>query len=441
MSTPSRTSVSRRRFLQTAAAASTVFAAPYFVPGRAFGANERVNLGFIGCKNRGMQNAEGFQIVGKDAGKMPVNCAAVCDVDTSVIAAAVKAVEKTGHKPSTFGDYRKMLERKDIDAVVASVPDHWHAVITIDACGAGKDVYCEKPLSLFVSEGRRMVDVARQTGRIVQTGSQQRSDDRFRLAAELAVNGKLGKLKTVLVGIPKPNPATSSVPDSDPPAELNYDMWLGPAPWHAYNKNRVHYNFRFFWDYSGGQMTNFGAHHLDIAQWGLGMDDSGPISIEGTGTFPKEKDLCEVNETCRITYTYANGVTVVLGQQQKDIPDQVTFVGEKGKVHVTRKDITADPPELLKAEFGASDKRLYVSKDHYQNFLDCLKTRQKPAADIEIGHRTATVCHLGNMAVRLGRKIQWDPAKERIVGDEQAAAMLTRPYRAPYVPSYAGSRS
>lgn len=434
-------SFSRRRFLQSTAAASTLFAAPMFVPHRAFGANERINLGFIGCKNRGMQNMGGFKIVGQGAGNMPTNCAAVCDVDTNVIAAAVKAVEKTGHKPSTFGDYRKMLERKDIDAVVASVPDHWHAVMTIDACGAGKDVYCEKPLSLFVSEGRKMVDVARQTNRIVQTGSQQRSDDRFRLAAELALNGKLGKLKTVLVGIPKPNPATSRVPDSDPPAELNYDMWLGPAPWHAYNTNRVHYNFRFFWDYSGGQMTNFGAHHLDIAQWGLGMDDSGPVSIEGAGTFPADKDLCEVNDTCRITYTYANGVTVVLGQQQKDIPDQVTFIGENGKVRVTRRDITGDPAELIKAEFGSNDQRLYVSKDHYQNFLDCVKSRHKPICDVEVGHRSATVCHLGNMAVRLGRKIQWDPAKERIVGDEQAAAMLTRPYRAPYLPSYVGSRS
>jgi predicted dehydrogenase len=277
-----------------------------------------------------------------------------------------------------------------------------------------------------------MVEVARETGRIVQTGSQQRSDDRFRQACELARNGKLGKLKTVLVGIPKPNYAKTAVPDSDPPSELNYDLWLGPAPWRPYNQNHVHYNFRFFWDYSGGQMTNFGAHHLDIAQWGLGMDDSGPVAIEGTATFPKEKKLCEVTDTCRITYTYANGVTVVLGQQQKDIPDQVTFIGDQGKVHVTRSKIEADPAELLKVEFGSGDTRLYVSKNHYQNFLDCIKSRQKPAADVEIGHRTATVCHLGNMAVRLGRKLQWDPAKEQIVGDAEAAAALTRPYRKPW---------
>jgi predicted dehydrogenase len=434
MSALSRSTVSRRRFLQSTAAASAVFAAPYFVPQRAFGAGERVNLGFVGVKNRGMQNMEGFGIVGKDAGKLAANCAAVCDVDSNVFASAVKRAEETGHKPSVFGDYRQLLERKDIDAVVLSVPDHWHALMTTDACRAGKDVYCEKPLTLFVAEGRKMVEVARQTGRVVQTGSQQRSDARFRQACELVRNGKLGKLHTVLVGIPKPNypPLDKAVPDSDPPSELNYDMWLGPAPWRPYNVNRVHYNFRFFWDYSGGQMTNFGAHHLDIAQWGLGMDDSGPVAIEGKGTFPEAKHLCEVTDTCRITYTYANGVQILLGQQQKDVPDQVTFVGDKGRVYVTRNKIEADPPELLKTELGPSDTRLYVSKNHYQNFLDCTRARQKPVADIEIGHRSATVCHLGNIAVRLGRKIQWDPAKEQIVSDSDAAAMLTRPYRAPW---------
>ncbi len=462
MSTPSRTHVSRRKFLQTTAAASTLFAAPLIVPARVFGANERINLGFIGCKNRGMQNMEGFSIVGKEPGRFEANCAAVCDVDSKVMADAVKAVEKTGHKPSTFGDYRQMLERKDIDAVVASVPDHWHAVMTIDACGAGKDVYCEKPLSLFVAEGRKMVDAARKANRIVQTGSQQRSDDRFRQAAELALNGKLGKLHTLVVGLPKPNHATSRVADSDPPAELDYDKWLGPAPVRPYNLNRVHYNFRFFWDYSGGQMTNFGAHHLDIAQWGLGMDESGPISIEGSGTFPADKDLCEVNDTCKITYTYANGVKVILVQPQRGNRPRgeaaettppsieaalkapaggVIFYGDKGSVLVDRQQILADKPELLKTEFGSGDKRLYVSKHHYKDFLDCMKSRQKPIADVEIGHRTATVCHLGNMAVRLGRKLQWDPAKEQIVGDDQAAAMLDKPWRAPYVPTFVSTKA
>ena len=409
-------------------------AVPYFVPARAFGANERVQLGFIGVKNRGMQNMSGFGVVGNQTGKLPTTAVALCDVDRNVLAAAAKAVERGGTKPDMVEDYRKLLDRKDIDAIVVSTPDHWHALMTIDACRAGKDVYCEKPLTLFVTEGRKMVEVARETGRVVQTGSQQRSDDRFRQACELARNGKLGEKLTVLVGIPKPNypPLMKAVPDSEPPPELNYDLWLGPAPQRPYNLNRVHYNFRFFWDYSGGQMTNFGAHHLDIAQWGLGMDDSGPVSIEGTGTFPKAKELCEVTDTARVTYEYANGHKIILGQQQKDIPGAVTFIGDKGRVFVDRGKITADPPELLSTEFGASDTRLYVSKNHYQNFLDCIKSREKPICDVEIGHRSATVCHLGNIALRLGKRIKWDAAKEQIIGDDEAAGMLTRPYRQPW---------
>jgi predicted dehydrogenase len=277
-----------------------------------------------------------------------------------------------------------------------------------------------------------MVEVARETGRVVQTGSQQRSDARFRQACELVRNGALGKLQTVLVGLPGPNHAKTAVPDSNPPTELDYELWLGPAPQRPYNVNRVHYNFRFFWDYSGGQMTNFGAHHLDIAQWGLGMDNSGPISSEGMATYPQDRSLCEVTKTCRLTHTYATGVKVIVGQGQKDIPGGVTFIGEKGRLFVDRSKITSDPPELAKSEPGSGAIKLEVSKNHYQNFLDCVKSRQRPIADVEIGHRTATVCHLGNTALRLGRKIQWDPAREQIVGDDQAAAMLSRPYREPW---------
>jgi predicted dehydrogenase len=325
-----------------------------------------------------------------------------------------------------------LLDRKDIDAVVISTPDHWHALMTTDACRAGKDVYCEKPLTLFIAEGRKMVEVARQTGRIVQTGSQQRSDSRFRQAAELVRNGAIGKVEQVMVGIPKPNHAAKSLPDSDPPSELNYNLWLGPAPERPYNVNRVHYNFRFFWDYSGGQMTNFGAHHIDIAQWALGMDSSGPIAAEGTATYPEDKRLCEVTQTCRVTLTYANGTKVVVGQEQKDIPEGCTFVGEKGRLFVDRKQITASVPAILKTELGADAVRLYVSTSHPQNWLDCIKSRQSPVADVEIGHRTATACHLANIAVRLGRRIQWDPAAEQMIGDAEAAAMTVRPYRAPW---------
>jgi predicted dehydrogenase len=416
---------SRRRFLQTTAAASAAIAAGYFVPQRAFGANERIVTGAIGVKNRGgqTQNLKDFR----------ANCVAVCDVDSHVAATAAKYVEDGGNRCEIYGDYRRLLDRKDIDAVVISTPDHWHALMTIDACRAGKDVFCEKPLTLFVAEGRKMVQVARETGRIVQTGSQQRSDDRFRQACELVRNGALGKLHHVLVGLPKPNHPDKYVPDSPPPSELNYDLWLGPAPLRPYNVNRVHYNFRFFWDYSGGQMTNFGAHHLDIAQWALGMDESGPISAQlGTATYPDDQRLCEVTKSCRVTLTYTNGVQVIVGQQQQDIPEGCTFVGERGRLWVDRKKINASDPEILKFEPAGEPVRLYVSKDHAQNWLDCIRSRKLPICDVEIGHRSASVCHLANMAVRLGGKINWDAAKEQPIGDDEAAAMANRPYREPW---------
>jgi predicted dehydrogenase len=415
---------SRRRFLQTAAAATAALAAPYYVPQRAFGASDRVITGAIGVRNRGgkTQNLKDFR----------ANCAAVCDVDAKVAAEAAKYVADSGNKCDIYDDYRRLLDHKDIDAVVISTPDHWHALMTIDACRAGKDVFCEKPLTLFIAEGRKMVEVARETGRIVQTGSQQRSDARFRQAAELVRNGALGKVSRVLVGIPGPNHAKNAAPDSQPPSELNYDFWLGPAPDRPYNVNRVHYNFRFFWDYSGGQMTNFGAHHIDIAQWALGMDESGPIAAEGTATYPADKRLCEVTDTCRVTLTYASGTQVIVGQQQKDIPGGCTFIGEKGRIFVDRGKITASDEAILRSELPSDAARRYGSKDHPQNWLDCIASRKLPVADVEIGHRTATACHLANIAVRLGRKIQWDPAAEQIVGDAEAAAMVTRPYRGPW---------
>jgi predicted dehydrogenase len=336
-----------------------------------------------------------------------------------------------GHTCDGVGDYRRLLDRKDIDAVVITTPDHWHALPTIHACQAGKDVYCEKPLSLTVVEGRRMVEAARANNRIVQTGSQQRSDDRFRLACELVRAGRLGQLKEVHVGIPGCNFSGPPVPDSDPPAALNYDMWLGPAPDRPYNEKRVHYLFRFFWDYSGGQMTNFGAHHLDIAQWALGMDDSGPVSVEGTAEFHPQK-WYEVTMSCRLTYNYANGVKVVLGQLQPDIKGGCTFIGTKGSIFVDRGKIVGTPEELVKEPLPATAERLYVSKNHHQNFLDCIKSRKLPICDVEIGHRSATVCHLGNIAARLGRKVEWDAATEQIRNDDEAAQMLSRPYRSPW---------
>lgn len=417
----SRPTLSRRSFLAAGAAA---FAAPYFVPARAFGANERIVTAHIGIGGQGTSNLNNFL----KQGAVP---AALCDVDSSHLAKAAKLVDEKGFKCEGVGDYRRILDRKDIDAVVITTPDHWHALPTVHACQAGKDVYVEKPLSLTVAEGRRMVDAARANNRIVQTGSQQRSDDRFRLACELVRNGRLGELKEVHVGIPACNFSGPPVPDSAPPPELDYNLWLGPAPDRPYNQKRVHYLFRFFWDYSGGQMTNFGAHHLDITQWALGMDDSGPISVEGPAEFHPER-WYEVTMSCRLTYTYANGVKVILGQQQEDIKGGCKFIGTKGSIFVDRSKIVGSPDELVKEPLPDDATRLYVSKNHHQNFLDCIKSRKLSICDVEIGHRSATVCHLGNIAARLGRKVEWDPAAEQILHDPEAAKMLSRPYRSPW---------
>ncbi|MDQ3332120.1 MAG: Gfo/Idh/MocA family oxidoreductase [Planctomycetota bacterium] len=419
------TRLSRRGFLKTSAAVTGAFAAPCIVPSRAFGANERIVLGHIGVGGQGTGNLNGF------AGQKDVSVAAICDVDATRVAKAMKAAQGKGHMPVAFEDYRRLLERDDIDAVVVSTPDHWHALNTIDACAAGKDVFCEKPLTLTILEGRKMVNAAREHGRVVQTGSMQRSSKEFRTACELVRNGRIGKVHTVLVGINTPNHPGAPVPDSEPPAELDYEMWLGPAPERPYNKNRVHYNFRFFRDYSGGQMTNWGAHHLDITQWGLGMDDSGPVKVEGAGTFHPQ-NWHEVTETCRVTHTYADGTKVLVGQGHKDIPNGTTFIGSEGKIHVNRGKLVVEPEEIAKQPLPDDAVRLYESNDHKRDFLDCIRSRRKPICDVEVGHRSATVCHLGNIAIDLGRPLTWNPETEEFADDDEANERRLTTYRSPW---------
>ena len=421
--------VSRRSFLGSGLAGGALLALPAAVYRSALLAadppSERVRIGCIGVGGQGTANMRKFL----------KSVTAVCDVDTKHLATAAGEVEKgSGKKPATFADYRKLLESKEVDAVCITTPDHWHALMTVHACEAGKDVYVEKPLTLTVAEGRTMVAAARKHKRMVQTGSQQRSDARFRQACELVRKGFLGNIKTVLVGLPKPNwtaKAMTPAPDAAPPVELDYDLWLGPAPERKYNVHRVHYLFRFFWDYSGGQQTNFGAHHLDITQWALGMDDSGPTSIEGTAKFHPQ-GWYETPDTTDITYAYAGGVVVKCGQGYKG---GCTFEGEKGTLFVDRGkiEVTVNGEKLDTAKLGSGgDIKLTASGNHHQNWLDSVKSRQLPIADVEIGHRSATVCHLGNIAVRTGKKLTWDPKAETFVGDAEAAKLLTKEYRKPW---------
>ncbi len=417
--------LARREFLRrTAVGATAVVAFPH-VRTRAAdlgtGIRGGVRVGVIGTGGRG-----------SDLMRSAVaNVVAVCDVDSTHVARAAAEVEKrTSRKPVQYDDYRKLLASQDIDAVIIGTPDHWHALMTIDACHAGKDVYCEKPLTLTLREGRIMTQVARATKRIVQTGSQQRSDDKFRTGCELVRNGRIGKVHTVKVGLTHVNFNAEVVPDGEPPKELNYDLWLGPAPWRAYNKNRVHYNFRFFWDYSGGQMTNWGAHHLDIAQWGLGMDNSGPLEIDATAKFDPQKRF-EVPVESEITYTYAGGIKLQCSQGPER-KTGTTFVGDKGWIHVNRGDLQASSDELLTDPLPADATRLYVSKDHMDNWFECIKSRKLPICDVEVGHRSATVCHLGSLAMRLGRKLRWDPEKEEFKNDAEANAKRHYDYRKPW---------
>lgn len=425
----------RREFLRKSAAVAAgaaSFALPTIVSPRVFGGpqsaapSDRIRLGFIGVGNRGGQNLGTFL-------KMldRVDIVALCDVDSSHLADAQKKVEGvTNKRCAEYGDYRKLLDDKNIDAVVVTTPDHWHALTTIDACRAGKDVYCEKPLTLTIAEGQAMIAAARDNKRIVQTGSQQRSDEKFRRGCELVRSGRIGKIRTVRVGISGVNFGKKK-PIADlkvPPPELDYDFWLGPAPFRPYNPKHVHYNFRFFWDYSGGQMTNWGAHHLDIAQWGLGMDESGPVSIEGKAKFNAQK-LFEVPEWCEVNYEYANGIKLICGQSQKG---GTTFEGTDGTIHVSRDVLEVKPEKLGDEPLTASDVHLYESKDHHGNWLDCIHSRKLPICDVAIGHRSASVCHLGNIAIRSGKKIKWDPVKEQIVGDDEVAKMTSRHYRAPW---------
>ena len=419
----------RRGFLKSGIAAGALLALPKSVYHAALLAeekpSERVRVGCIGLGGQGKGNMKAIQ----------ANVVAICDVDDGHLAEAGKLVEAAKGKAETFRDYRKLLASKEVDAVLISTPDHWHALQTIHACAAGKDVYCEKPLTLVIAEGRAMVNAARDHKRIVQTGSQQRSDAKFRQTCELVRGGTIGKIHTVKVGLPGPNFKAPGIPDGKIPDGLNYDLWLGPAPERAYNEKRVHYLFRFFWDYSGGQQTNFGAHHLDIAQWGLGTDDTGPTKIEGQATFNKDKWF-ETPETAHVTYTYANGIKMLcsLGTGKDAYAAGTTFEGDKGTIFVTRgkMEMTTAGEKVDAAKLPSAEVKLYASGNHHKNWLECIKSRKPPICDVEIGHRSATVCHLGNIALRTGAAIVWDPAKEEIVGNAEAAKMVTKIYRKPW---------
>jgi predicted dehydrogenase len=425
-------SFTRREFLKSAALASATLALPTIVPSTVFGRNapgNRITMGLIGM---GLMMGGHHQIM---LGREGVQVLAVCDVDRTKRERAKAQTEKsyaakmasgTYKGCDAYNEYERVIERKDIDAVMVVTPDHWHTMISLAAMKSGKDVYVQKPMTLTIREGRLMSDANRQYGAILQVGSQQRSERAFRKACEIVRNGWIGKVHTIYTDLgefPPPQTLTEQpIPDG-----FDYDRWLGPTPWYPYNKRRVEGNYgggwRCFWDYGSRKNGDWGAHHFDIIQWALGMDHSGPVEF-----LPKGYQGAEYQ-----SYVYADGTKVWKNHPVKH-GQMIQFIGESGEVLVSRGDRLETTPAALKDRpLAPSDIHLYESYDHEGNWLECIKTRKPPICPAEIGHRTATVCHLNGIAERLGRPIKWDPVKEEIIGDAYASRWLDRPRRTPYV--------
>ena len=418
----------RRGLLKGAAAAAI---GPYFLTSSALGAgarpaaSSRNTMGAIGIGGMGSGDLNGF------LGITDVQVLAVCDVDKDHRDKAKQRVDVryANTDCTACADFREVIGRKDLDSVMIATPDHWHALPVIAAARAGKDIHCQKPLSLTIREGRAMSDACRKYGVVFQTGSQQRSDNKFRFACELVRNGRIGKLLTMEVGLPtghvgKLEP-TMPVPDG-----FDYDFWLGQAPWSPYTRVRCHGSFRWFLDYSGGQVTDWGAHHCDIAQWGNGTSYSGPVEIEGKGVFPTD-GLYDTAVNYRFECLYRNGARMIVADGAT-YPNGVKFIGSEGWVFVSRGRIDSEPKSLLSSVIGPDEIHLYESRDHKGNFIDCIKSRGETVAPIENAHRSVTIAHLGNIAMRLGRKVRWNPDTERFVSDPEADRMLARAMRAPW---------
>jgi predicted dehydrogenase len=450
---PSKTTsrLSRRDFLRSSVAlAAGALGGPYIVPASVFGQNapsNRVTLGIIGCGNQSTIDMSEFM-------KYPgCQIVAVCDVNRGSLGYktdkqflgrepqrdfvnrfyAEKSASGTYKGCDMYSDFRELLARKDIDAVAIIAPDHWHATMTVLAARAGKDIYCQKPLTLTVAEGQTMIKAVRKHRRILQTGSQYRSHATMRRACELVRNGRIGKLQRVETYVAAnnfngPGPGWKAMPV---PEGFDYDMWLGPAPEAPYHHDRCLYRFRFILDYSGGQTTNFGCHSNDVAHWAMGVDDTGPVEVENLGAeFPPKGDLFDTPTKVAFRARYANGVT--LDCKTDPLGFGARFEGTDGWLRVTSRGIVSEPAGIKDSVIAETEMRLPVSENHYHNFLDCVKSRKEPIEPVEIGHRTATLCHLGNIAMILDRKIKWNPRSEKIVGDSEAARMLSRPMRGPW---------
>ena len=435
-----KNTLSRRTFLQTPAILAGGLLNPYVFTANAeektkpSSKNDRFGIGAIGMKYQGT-------VIAKKAVEHG-DVVAIADVDREI---GEKAVAEFGGKARLYEDYRKLLDRKDVDVVTIGTPDHWHTKMIVDACRAGKDIYAEKPLTLPVDEGHAICRVVKETGRVVQVGTWQRSDSRFRLACEMVRQGRIGKLRRVVV-TSGANPTGGPFKIETPPPNLNWDMWQGQTPNVPYIKERCHYTFRWWYEYSGGQMTDWGAHIVDIAQWGMGADFSGPVEIDGQAdTLPNDPLSYNVPPKFKVKMLYAGDVELLFECEGRA---GVMFEGDGGRLFVNRGTVSGKPgEELADNPLPAEKYKLYAHDNlsrpprsgkldaiinHMGNFFDCVKSRQTPISDVVSQHRSVSACHLGNISVRLRRKLRWDPAKEQFVGDDEANRWLKRPQRKPY---------
>ena len=416
----------RRHFLRVGAAALTI---PNLIPADLLGADSpsnKITVGFIGTGGHGigwnLRRYVGF----KDA-----KVVMVCDVDSKNLIQAKQVVDEQylNKDCATTKDFREVLARKDIDTVMISTPDHWHTLISVMAIRAGKDVQCEKP-TLTIAEGQFLSKVVRQHKKVFQTSTEDRSLPVYHRMAELVRNGRIGKLQKIEVILPKqPNGPGDPTPQPIPP-ELDYEMWLGPAPYAPYCKDRVHFNFRWIWDYSGGIICDWGTHLFDTAQWANNTELTGPVEIDGKGDH-WTGGLYNTVKNYDVTYRYSNGVIMTC----KPGNPSIKFIGSDGWVGNTGwiGKLEASSAEILNSQIAENEIHLYTNREgEHRDFLNCVKSRKDPYFPVEIGHRVSSVCHLANISIRLGRKLKWDPAAERFENDSEANAMLSRPMRNPW---------
>jgi len=432
-----RSRTTRRTFLKSAAvvavAPSMITSTALGAPGRA-PASERITVGVIGT------GGQGRGVMGGTMHHATCQIVAVCDVNRErrlqTKAQVAKHYTGLGDADAAKGvkdynDFRQLVRRDDIDAVIIGTPDHWHAIATIEAARHGKDIYCEKPFSLTVAEGRAMADAVKRYGRIFQHGTQQRSDRNFRHAAELAVNGYLGDITLVKVGAPGSARDNGKQKPAQPPDGFDYNTWLGPAPLAPYYEVVCQKRGWYYMSpYTAGFISGWGVHHVDSAHWGMGVDLTGPVELEGKGDYPTQ-GLYDTACTWNVNLTYPNGLKMNFTSNNINAQG-VRYEGTKGWAYVRRGHIDAHPKSLLKVKMGPNDKHLYESRHHQGNLLDCIKSRKPTVCPAEMGHRSNTICLISDIAMRLGRKLKWDPEKEQFPGDAQANRMLSRAMRPPW---------